>query len=114
MQDPDLIDVYTTEDGVRDGILVRFAGPFPMNVVTRSVWDRFTSPMGSLPAALGGSPVTNVTRLSQALDAVKAGMTPGSDFVEVEYEGQKLWAAPNDTRWQNGGQGWTVMFPEDY
>ena len=114
MEKPNPVYVYTTEDGVRDGILVKFAGPFPLNVVTRSVWEHFTRPMGSLPAGLGGSPVTDVTRLSRALDAVKARMTPGSDFVEVEHEGRKMWAAPNDTRWQNGRRGWTVMFPEDY
>ena len=112
MENP--IFVYTTEDGVRDGILVKFAGPFPINIVTRSVWEHFTRPMGSLPAGLGASPVTDVTRLSRLLDAVKELFTGKDDMVVLEYEGKTVWAMPNETRWRNGGQGWTVMFPEDY
>ena len=48
-KESDIVSVYTDEQAVEDGVLVRSEGvlPCPFNRVTRAVWDKFTQPMKS-------------------------------------------------------------------
>ena len=117
-KESDIVSVYTDEQAVEDGVLVRSEGvlPCPFNRVTRAVWDEFTQPMKSKGSVIV---MTNTTKLSQLGDAVykkfKAGeLTEG--WVVLEFEGRKIWAMPNETVFSKirPVQGWTIMFPEDY
>ncbi len=115
-KESDIVSVYTDEQAVEDGVLVRSEGvlPCPFNRVTRAVWDAFTQAIGNKALK-----VTNTTKISQFGDAVykkyKAGeFTEG--WVVLEFEGHKIWAMPNDTVFSKirPVQGWTIMFPDDY
>ena len=117
-KESDIVSVYTDEQAVEDGVLVRSEGvlPCPFNRVTRAVWDEFTQPMKSKGSVIV---MTNTTKLSQLGDAVykkfKAGeFTEG--WVIIEFEGHKIWAMPNETTYSKIAPvpGWTIMFPEDY
>ena len=117
-KESDIVSVYTDEQAVEDGVLVRSEGvlPCPFNRVTRAVWDEFTQPMKSKGSVIL---MTNTTKLSQLGEAVnrkyKAGeLTEG--WVVLEFEGRKIWAMPNETVFSKirPVQGWTIMFPEDY
>ena len=117
-KESDIVSVYTDEQAVEDGVLVRSEGvlPCPFNRVTRAVWDEFTQPMKSKGSVIV---MTNTTKLSQLGEAVnrkyKAGdLTEG--WVVLEFEGRKIWAMPNETVFSKicPVQGWTIMFPEDY
>ena len=117
-KESDIVSVYTDEQAVEDGVLVRSEGvlPCPFNRVTRAVWDEFTQPMKSKGSVIV---MTNTTKLSQLGEAVnckyKAGeLTEG--WVVLEFEGHKIWAMPNETTYSKIAPvpGWTIMFPEDY
>ena len=104
-------------------MLVNVSGvvPFPINRVTLAVWEAFTSPMGHMPTRpLGGSQVTDVSRLSRLGDVVSQKMKAGEltdGWVVMEYEGHRIWAMPNGTQFgyaRPDAEGWTIMFPEDY
>ena len=120
----DVIYSYTDEQALEDGVLVSVRGlaPFPINRVTRALWEHFTRPIGNMPLALGGSPVTDTTMLSRLGDAVGAKIKAGDlqeGWVIMEFEGKKIWALPNETIYNPtkppyDKQGWTIMFPEDY
>ncbi len=93
------ISVYTDAQGLEDGFLVAFPGKGGVNRITRAVFDNFTVEMG------GG--ITDITRLSKAIDAMLA--SPLDDGWRVgSFEGKKLWLIPNEVG------GLTLMFPEDY
>ena len=117
-KESDIVSVYTDEQAVEDGVLVRSEGvlPCPFNRVTRAVWDEFTQPMKSKGSVIV---MTNTTKLSQLGEAVnrkyKAGeLTEG--WVVLEFEGHKIWAMPNETTYSKIAPvpGWTIMFPDDY
>ena len=117
-KESDIVSVYTDEQAVEDGVLVRSEGvlPCPFNRVTRAVWDEFTQPMKSKGSVIV---MTNTTKLSQLGEAVnrkyKAGeLTEG--WVVLEFEGRKIWAMPNETTYSKIAPvpGWTIMFPDDY
>jgi hypothetical protein len=117
-KESDIVSVYTDEQAVEDGVLVRSEGvlPCPFNRVTRAVWDEFTQPMGPKGSVIV---MTNTTKLSQLGEAVnrkyKAGeLTEG--WVVLEFEGHKIWAMPNETTYSKITPvlGWTIMFPDDY
>ena len=99
-KESDIVSVYTDEQAVEDGVLVRAEGvlPCPFNRVTRAVWDEFTQPIGNTKGSV--IVMTNTTKLSQLGEAVnrkyKAGeLTEG--WVVLEFEGHKIWAMPNET-----------------
>jgi hypothetical protein len=111
-----LIFAYTDAQALEDGVLVKVLGcmPFPINRVTRAVWDLCTRPVGS--SALTGL-VTDVTRISRLGDLVMEKIKRGEvqqGMVVLEHDGRTFWAMPNETQVFNHVQGWTVMFPEDY
>jgi hypothetical protein len=117
-KESDIVSVYTDEQAVEDGVLVRSEGvlPCPFNRVTRAVWDEFTQPMKSKGSVIV---MTNTTKLSHLGEAVnrkyKAGeLTEG--WVVLEFEGHKIWAMPNETTYSKIAPvpGWTIMFPDDY
>lgn len=120
----DVIYSYTDEDALADGVLVSVRGlaPYPINRVTRALFDHFTRPIGDMPLALGGSAVTDVGRLSQLATAVGAKIKAGDlqeGWVVMEFEGKKIWGMPNETIYNPTNPpydkpGWTIMFPEDY
>ncbi len=109
-----LIYSYTDAEAVKDGVLVdvHSMAKRPINRVTRALWEEFTGPAGELPKALGGSAITDATRLLRLAELVAQKISAGEivdDMVVIEdYEGKKIWAMPNEV------SGWTMMFPEDY
>jgi hypothetical protein len=115
-KESDIVSVYTDEQAVEDGVLVRSEGvlPCPFNRVTRAVWDAFTQAIGNKAMK-----VTNTTRLSQLGEAVNRKYKTGElteGWVVLEFEGCTIWAMPNETVFSSirPVQGWTIMFPGDY
>jgi hypothetical protein len=114
----DVVFAYTDADALRDGFLVDVRGlaRYPINRVTRSVWEAFTRPIGRA----GSSPVTDVSALCGLLDEVARRIRTGQlqeGWAVLDWLGRRIWAMPNGTRYgppPRDGEGWTVMFPEDY
>ncbi len=99
------ISVYTDEDAVRDGTLVRspYGRQVRVNLVTCGVFEKYAPRMGSA--------MRNVTPLAGLLERVAAKIEAGEledGWAKLEDDGKELWAVPN----QSGG--FTLMFPEDY
>ena len=117
-KESDIVSVYTDEQAVEDGVLVRSEGvlPCPFNRVTRAVWDEFTQPMKSKGSVIVMTNTTKLSRLGEAVNRkYKAGeLTEG--WVVLEFEGHKIWAMPNETTYSKIAPvpGWTIMFPDDY
>ena len=117
-KESDIVSVYTDEQAVEDGVLVRSEGvlPCPFNRVTRAVWDEFTQPMKSKGSVIVMTNTTKLSRLGEAVNRkYKAGdLTEG--WVVLEFEGHNIWAMPNETTYSKIAPvpGWTIMFPDDY
>jgi hypothetical protein len=117
-KESDIVSVYTDEQAVEDGVLVRSEGvlPCPFNRVTRAVWDEFTQPMKSKGSVIVMTNTTKLSRLGEVVNRkYKAGeLTEG--WVVLEFEGHKIWAMPNETTYSKIAPvpGWTIMFPDDY
>jgi hypothetical protein len=74
------ISIYTDAQALRDGLLVNVAGlpiktihGYPVNRVTRAVWEAYTQPIGRSRVT---GVVTNVTGL---IDALNAAIGPVSE-----------------------------------
>jgi len=100
----DVVFSYTDAEALEDGVLVAVARG-PVNRVTRAVFDHFTASMGSTPAT---GPVTDVTRLMQAINLMLKIEAEGNGWRTGTFEGKALWLIPNEVG------GLTLMFPEDY
>ena len=114
----DIVFAYTDADALRDGFLVdvRALARYPINRVTRSVWEAFTRPIGRV----GSSPAIDISALCALLDEVARRIRAGQlqdGWVVLDWGGRRVWAMPNGTRYgprRRDGEGWTVMFPDDY
>ena len=100
-----MIVSYTDAEAVSDGVLVPWDGPGKLNRLTRAVFDYFTTSLGSSPAT---GPVTDVTRLRRAIDAVLRIEPDADGWRTGTYEEKELWVVPNELG------GLTLMFPSDY
>ena len=99
-----VISAYTDADALADGVLVQIYAA-PVNRVTRTVFDHFTSLLGSSPVT---GPVTDIGALLRAI-RVMLEVKPDEDGWRCgTYEGKELWLVPNEVK------GLTLMFPEDY
>jgi hypothetical protein len=105
MAEGPVIIAYTDEMAVADGVLVPWSGPGGVNRVTRAVFDAYTDPMGQ--SRLTGA-VTDVTRLSAAIQATLAAVPDQEGWRTHSLDGRELWLVPNELG------GLTLMFPEDY
>jgi hypothetical protein len=104
-QEPEeVIDSYTDAEALRDGVLVSFRCG-PVNRITRTVFDSFTTAMGSSPET---GPVTDVSRLTRALESILKLDADGKGRRKGTYGGKTLLLAPNEVG------GLTLMFPEDW
>lgn len=105
MNKPFVIVEYSDKQALEDGVLVSVPGEGRVNRVTRAVFDHFTEPIGSSPAT---GPVTDITRLQDAIRALLK-VEPDQDAWRTgTYEGKELWLIPNEVG------GFTLLFPDDY
>jgi len=104
-KDFEVISSYTDREAVEDGVLVAVPGQGGVNRVTRSVFDRFTSPMGSSPTT---GPVVDIGPLMEAIRAMVKIPADADGWRTGAWKGQRLWVIPNEVG------GLTMMFPEDY
>ena len=104
-QEPEnVIYAYTDVQACDDGFLVAIRHG-PVNRVTRAVFDHFTAFLGTSPES---GPVTDVTRLARALEAMLKLEADGDGWRTGSYDGKMLWLTPNEVG------GLTLMFPEDW
>ena len=95
---------YTDAEALADGVLVQVDAA-PVNRVTRSVFDRFTTPLGTSQVT---GPVTDIGPLLGAIRWMLAIQADKDGWRTGTYEGTNLWLIPNEVH------GLTLMFPEDY
>ncbi len=105
MTDDEIIHRYDDRQAVEDGVLVDFPGKGGVNRITRAVFDHFTQPMGNSPLT---GPVTNITPLQKAIQAMLRMPPDEHGWRTGTCEGKMLWLVPNEVR------GLTLMFPDDY
>jgi len=104
-QEPEnVIFAYTDAEAVRDGVLVAIRHG-PVNRVTRAVFDHFTASIGSSPVT---GPVTDVSRLMRAVEAMLKLEADGDGWRAGSCDGRTLWLTPNEVG------GLTLMLPEDW
>lgn len=104
-QEPDPVIVsYTDRQAREDGVLVALSCG-PVNRVTRAVFDYFTKPMGDSPLT---GPVTDVTRLMDAIEAMRKVDADKDGWRTGTVEGKELWLVPNEVG------GLTLLFPDDW
>lgn len=103
--EPNVIFAYTDAEAVEDGVLVRWNGPAKVNRITRAVFDHFTEAMGESPMT---GPVTDVTRLAKAVEAIVKQKEDKDGWRTGTVDGRELWLVPNEIG------GLTLVFPEDY
>lgn len=105
MEKPEsVIFAYTDREALADGVLVAVRHG-PVNRVTRAAFDRFTHPMGRSPIT---GPVTDVTRLMEAIRSMLERKPDADGWRTGTYDGTELWLVPNEIG------GLTLMRPEDY
>ena len=96
-----IIDEYTDEQAIEDGVLVPLyllPGVGPVNRVTRAVWVHFLGE--KKPKTL--EPLLGAIRAMLALSPDRDGWRMGT------IQDKRLWLVPNEV----GGS--TLMFPDDY
>ena len=99
-----VISAYTDADALADGVLVQM-GAALVNRVTRAVFDRFTSFLGSSPVT---GPVTDIGALLRAIRGMLEVKPDEDGWRTGMYQAKELWLVPNEV------QGKTLMFPSDY
>ncbi len=108
-----VIHAYTDEQALMDGLLVDTTGlpikaihGYPVNRVTRAVWEAYVERLGTSRVT---GPVINVTVLIDALNAaIGDGYTgPGDLLAGTAPDGRPVWFELNDVG------GYTAMFPGD-
>ena len=95
-----VIASYTDRQALEDGVLVAVSA-FPVNRVTRAVFDRYAKPLME-------GVISDITPLLKAIRSMLAIEPDSDDWRVGSYEGQTLWLVPNEV------SGLTLMFPEDY
>ena len=96
-----IIDEYTDEEAIEDGVLVPLyllPGVGPVNRVTRAVWVHFLGE--KKPKTL--EPLLGAIRAMRAISPDRDGWRTGT------IQDKRLWLVPNEV----GGS--TLMFPDDY